>query len=73
MLGKIESRRRQGRQWMRWLDGVIDSMHMSLRKLRKTVKNKGSLACFNPWGYKESNMTEQQNNYKNIPTGIMKK
>ena len=58
MLGKIKGRRRRGRQRMRWLDGIIDSMGMSLSRLQKTVKRQGSLACYNPWGHKESDTTE---------------
>ena len=40
MLGKIESRRRRGRQRMKWLDGIIDSVDMSLSKLREIVKDR---------------------------------
>ena len=45
MLEKIEGRRRRGQQRMRWLGGITDLMDMSLSKFRKTVKDRGSLAC----------------------------
>ena len=58
VLGKIEGRRRRGQQRMRWLDGITDSMDMSLGKLRD---GQGGLACCSPWGCKESDTTEQLN------------
>ena len=48
MLGKIEGRRRRGRQRMRWLDGTTDSMDMSLSQAPGVGDGQGSLACCNP-------------------------
>ena len=56
LLGKGEGRRRRGRQRMRWLDGVIDSMDMSLSKFQELVM--GSLACCSPWGARLSNRSD---------------
>ena len=56
MLGKIESRRRRGKQRMIWLDGITDSMDMNLSKLQETVDDI-RLVCYSPWGHKESDMT----------------
>ena len=57
MLGGIGGRRRRGRQRMRWLDGITDSMDMSLSELRELVQ--GGLACCDSWDHKESDTTEQ--------------
>ena len=56
MLGGIGGMRRGGRQRMRWLDGIIDSMDVSLRELWEI---QGGLACCNSWGHKESDTTER--------------
>ena len=60
MLGKTEGSRRRGWQRMRWMDGITDSMDMSLSKLWE-LGWKGSLACCSPWGCKELDMTERLN------------
>ena len=57
MLGKIEGRRRRGQQRMSWLDGITDSMDMSLSRL-KVSDGQGSLVCCSPWGCNELDTTE---------------
>ena len=61
MLGKIEGRRRRGQQKRRWLNGITDTMDMSLSKLWDIVKD-GTLECCSQWGHRVVHYlaTEQQ-------------
>ena len=58
---KTEGRRRRGRQRTRCLDGITDSVDMSLSKLWGIGDGQGGLTCCGPWGRKELDTTEQLN------------
>ena len=51
ILGKIEGKRRNGQQKVKWLDCLTNSTDMNLSKLRELVKGQGSLECCSPWGH----------------------
>ena len=57
MLGKIEGRRRKGRQRMRWLDGITDFSGHEFEQSPGDSEGQGSLVCCSPWGRKESGVT----------------
>ena len=66
MLGKIEGRKRKGGgQWMRWLDGIINSVGKLWANFEQTLRDSGgqrSLACCRPWGHKKLDTIESLNN-----------
>ena len=71
ILGGIGGRRR-GRQRMRWLDSITDSMDVSLSELQELFDGQGGLACSDSWGRKESDTTERLNWTEFIFYSLMK-
>ena len=61
MLGKTEGRRRRGWQRLRWLDGITDSMDISLSKLQELLMDREAWHNCSPWGHKQLDMTEWLN------------
>ena len=58
---------------MRWLDGITNSMDMSLNKALGVGDGQGSLACYSPWGCKKLDMTERLNKELNNKDPVQQK